>query len=122
MTTHDQLLAQCQRIADELSNPLIVTESDLDYYPDAEVGDPISASDYFDNCLSYDFTITGSGEYRSVEICMAFGGPGIWINSGTGRVDGYWGEHITVPFNDNIGVDDYFEDLYNCTIGANLSN
>lgn len=38
MTTHERLTKSCQQIADTISNPPLITEDDLDYNPDAELG------------------------------------------------------------------------------------
>lgn len=50
-------------------------------------------SDFYDNGL----------EYRSGSICVATGGPGIWIDTTTGNVEGYWwGERCSVPMTDKV--------------------
>ena len=43
------------------------------------------------------------------------GGPSIWVNTWTKEVEGYWGgDRVTWSFQDNIGLDDYNEEMYNC--------
>ena len=40
----------------------------------------------------------GDKAYRSCKICVAIGGPGIWIDTETGNIEGYWwGKRCSVP-------------------------
>ena len=44
---------------------------------------------------------------------VAGGGPNIWVNTQTEMVEGYWGaDEISWHFQDNIGLDDYLEELH----------
>ena len=54
--------------------------------------------------------------YYSAELMVAGGGPTIWVNLNTGYVEGYWGgDKVEQPFTDNLGLDDYCEDMYGCS-------
>ena len=53
--------------------------------------------------------------YKSARLMVAGGGPNIWVNTQTGTVDGYWGcDKVSHGFIDNIGLDDYLEELHGC--------
>ena len=53
------------------------------------------------------------GSYKAARLLVAGGGPVIWVNTQTGTVDGYWwGDHCKCPFADNLGLDEYLEDLH----------
>jgi hypothetical protein len=45
--------------------------------------------DYFSDCLGIEYRIDGSRDFRGVEVCVACGGPGIYVNGD--KVWGIWG-------------------------------
>ena len=53
--------------------------------------------------------------YKAARLMVAGGGPNIWVNLQTNTVDGYWGcDKVSWGFVDNIGLDDYLEELHSC--------
>ena len=51
--------------------------------------------------------------YKAARLMVAGGGPNIWVNTQTEMVEGYWGaDEISWHFQDNIGLDDYLEELH----------
>tara|TARA_R100001230_G_C5472302_1_gene26674 strand:- start:9 stop:335 length:327 start_codon:yes stop_codon:yes gene_type:complete len=53
--------------------------------------------------------------YKAARLMVAGGGPNIWVNLQTNTVDGYWGcDKVSHGFVDNIGLDDYCEEMYGC--------
>ena len=53
--------------------------------------------------------------YKAARLLVAGGGPNIWVNTQTGDVEGYWGsDKCTWGFVDEIGLDDYLEELHSC--------
>ena len=53
--------------------------------------------------------------YKAARLMVAGGGPNIWVNLQTNTVDGYWGcDKVEHGFIDNIGLDDYLEELHGC--------
>tara|TARA_R100000005_G_C4944873_1_gene167839 strand:- start:219 stop:539 length:321 start_codon:yes stop_codon:yes gene_type:complete len=53
--------------------------------------------------------------YKAARLMVAGGGPSVWVNLLGNTVDGYWwGDHCKVPFSDNLGLDDYLEELHAC--------
>ena len=51
--------------------------------------------------------------YKAARLLVAGGGPNIWVNTQTCTVDGYWwGDTCKVPFADNLGLDEYLEELH----------
>lgn len=113
MTTQEQLERHCQSIADDITNGVIVTEEMVEYNPDLELGDKLSVWNYLEDMLDIDFTVSSDLSYKSCSICVAFGGPSIYINTANNFVEGYWWSNNTkVPFTDSMGVDDFGEELY----------
>ena len=53
--------------------------------------------------------------YKAARLLVAGGGPNIWVNLQDMTVDGYWGgDKCSWGFVDNIGLDDYLEELHGC--------
>ena len=53
--------------------------------------------------------------YKAARLMVAGGGPNIWVNLQTQEVEGYWGsDRVTEPFIDNLGLDEYLEELHAC--------
>ena len=83
-------------------------------YDECEYGP--SAADYLSDALDIEYVISGNGDYLGARVLVAFGGPEIWINTRTNTVEGYWGgDEYHASFNDELGVDDYLSELYECT-------
>lgn len=56
-----------------------------------ENGDPIDLYDYFSDALDIEYRISSDMSFRSVKIALALGGPNIYVNTGRGCVEGFWG-------------------------------
>ena len=51
--------------------------------------------------------------YKAARLLVAGGGPNIWVNLQDMNVEGYWGsDRVIEPFIDEIGLDDYLEEIY----------
>ena len=79
-------------------------------------GDYEELAEYFEDVCDVKITIGGDFRYRGVVIQLAFGGPNIYFDTATGKVEGYWG--FGNSFYDRVSdsaidaVDDYYEDYY----------
>lgn len=73
---------------------------------------------YFDDYLDVDYVVNSRKEYRSASICIATGGPGIYIDTKDAMVKLYWGcTRSEAPFSYNVRnkIDSIFEEIYNYT-------
>ena len=53
--------------------------------------------------------------YKGARLMVAGGGPNIWVNLQRDVVQGYWwGDYFEYGFVDNIGLNDYLEEIYDC--------
>ena len=98
-TSQNRLKRNCEHISNEISEG------------------KISAYDYFDegSILDIEWIIHNDKTYKAARVLVAFGGPNIWINTQTNTVDGYWWtDSYKAPFTDEMGLDDYLEELYSC--------
>ena len=98
-TCEEQLRRMCKEIADSITYPK----------------DHITASDWMEGTYDIRYYVDSSKRYLGAEIMCAGGGPTIWVNTYTQQVEGYWGgDKVLEPFIDNLGLDDYCEELYGC--------
>ena len=111
VTTQERLQQQVQSIADT------ITSGEFDSY-DEETGEDCKSNsgfDYLNDVLDITYHVTSSKEYKAAEVLVAFGGPNIYINTSTNTVEGYWwSDRASASFNDNLGLDEALEELYNC--------
>ena len=98
-TCEEQLVRMCKNIADSITNP----------------EEQETAGDWMENTYDIRYYVDREKQYLGAEIMVAGGGPTIWVNTYTGYVEGYWGgDKVLEPFIDNLGLDDYCEELYGC--------
>lgn len=77
--------------------------------------DDISIFDYLQDVLDIEYRVGSEGEYRGSELLVCFGGPNIWIDTKHNVVRGaWWGESAVAHFEDNMGIDEAVEELWNC--------
>ena len=96
-TCEEQLRRMCKEIADSITFPK----------------DHITASDWMEDVYDIRYIVDRDKQYYSAELLVAGGGPTIWVSLNEMEVQGYWGgDRVTVPFSDNLGLDDYCEEMY----------
>ena len=106
-TCEEQLRRMCANIADSISEPKQIT--------DEETGEKReeSAHDWMEGTYDIRYYVDSSKRYLGAEIMCAGGGPTIWVDTWTNEVKGYWGsDRVTVPFADNLGLNDYCKEMY----------
>ena len=106
-TCHEQLVRMCKNIADDITSPEMVT--------DEETGEKReqSAHEWMEGTYDIRYIVDREKRYYSAELMVAGGGPTVWVNLNTMEVEGYWGsDRVNVPFIDNLGLDDYCEEMY----------
>ena len=102
-TSEEQLRRMCKDIADGITHPV----------DNSEHGEQASVASWMQDVYDIRYIVDREKRYYSAELMVAGGGPTIWVNLNTKEVEGYWGsDRVTEPFIDNIGLDDYLEDLY----------
>ena len=109
-TCEEQLRRMCKNIADGIHEPQEIT--------DEETGEKRTetASDWMEGVYDIRYLVDREKKYLGCELMVAGGGPTIWVNTWSGYVEGYWGgDKVLEPFIDNIGLDDYNEEMYNCS-------
>ena len=103
-TCEEQLRRMCKSIAEE------ITKGTREI-PEGES----QASEYMDGVYDIEWITHQDHTYKAARLLVAGGGPNIWVNLQTNTVDGYWGcDKVEHGFVDNIGLDDYLEELHGC--------
>ena len=96
-TCEEQLRRMCKNIAEE------ITEGKKD--------PAIWMYDVYD----VEWITPQDHSYKAARLMVAGGGPTIWVNLQTNTVDGYWWtDKCSHGFIDNLGLDDYCEEMYGC--------
>ena len=106
-TCEEQLRRMCKNIAESISSPEMIT--------DEETGEKRqeTASDWMKDVYDIRYIVDREKRYFSAELLVAGGGPTIWVSLNEMEVQGYWGgDRVNVPFADNLGLDDYCEEMY----------
>mgnify|MGYP003139564533 CR=1 FL=1 len=99
-TCGEQLRRMCKEIAEEISN-------------DSHDGQIDGAARFMEGTYDIRYYINRDKQYLGAEIMVAGGGPTVWINTYTRQVEGYWGgDKVFEPFADELGLDDYCEEMY----------
>lgn len=118
-TDNKQLFEHVLSIIHGLEKGVTYDECGMDYDADGrEATDIISGMDYLNDVLDIEYIINGSGILLGARICVAFGGPNIWINTRNRTVEGsWWGDQYTGDyFTDAMDIDGACEELYSCNI------
>ena len=96
-TCEEPLRRMCKNIAESISSP----------------GDGDTAHDWMEGTYDIRYLVDREKRYMGAEILVAGGGPTIWVDTWRDQVKGWWGgDKVLEPFIDNIGLDDYCEEMY----------
>mgnify|MGYP000391912263 FL=1 len=109
-TCEEQLRRMCKNIADSITNPDPKFIGPEDEEPRQE-----TASDWMEGTYDIRYLVDREKRYLGAEILVAGGGPTIWVDTWRAQVKGWWGgDKVIVPYADNLGLDDYCEEMYGC--------
>jgi hypothetical protein len=94
-TSEEQLRRMCVNIADSITSP------------DEQV------QTWMEDTYNIRYLVDQDKQYLGAKILCAGGGPTIWVDTWTKEVEGYWGgDRVNIGFCDNLGLDDYCEEIY----------
>jgi hypothetical protein len=114
-TCEEQLRRMCKRIADDITEKAITRYNGYETEHD-EDDEGTLASRFMDHVYDIRYIVDSEKKYLGAMLMVAGGGPTIWVNTWTSEVEGSWaGDRCTHYFQDNIGLDDYNEEMYNCS-------
>jgi len=104
-TCEEQLRRMCKNIAENIT---------AGGGPDITRGAK-DASSFMEDVYDIEWITHQDHTYKAARLLVAGGGPNIWVNLLSNTVDGYWGcDKVEHGFIDNIGLDDYLEELHGC--------
>ena len=99
-TCEEQLRRMCKNIAEEITDGK---------------QDEAFLRDFMEGVYDIEWITHNDHTYKAARLLVAGGGPNIWVNLMTNTVDGYWAsDRFSWGFVDNIGLDDYLEELHGC--------
>ena len=107
-TCEEQLRRMCKNIAQDITD---AKQQDYVDQPRKE----ITASEWMQDVYDIRYIVDREKRYMGAELMVAGGGPTIWVNLYTKEVEGYWGsDRVQWAFQDNLGLDEYCEEMYGC--------
>jgi len=96
-TCEQQLRRMCKNIADSITSP--------------EEGE--TAAKWMEDTYDIRYLVDRDKRFMGAEILVAGGGPTIWVDTFREQVTGWWGsDRFEYYFQDNIGLNDYCEEIY----------
>ena len=105
-TCEDKLRRMCKNVAEE------ITEGKTEEYIDQPKVE-LTADKFMEGVYSIEWITYQDHSYKAARLMVAGNGPNIWVNTQTGTVDGYWAsDRCSWGFVDNIGLDEYLEELH----------
>ena len=94
-TCEEQLRRMCKDIADSITS-----------------GEG-SAGKWMEDTYDIRYLVSYDKRFLGAEILVAGGGPTIWVDTFREQVTGWWGsDRFEYYFQDNIGLNDYCEEMY----------
>ena len=106
-TCEEQLRRMCRNIADDITNPVM--------RKDEETGEKReeTAHEWMEGTYDIRYLVDRDKRYMGAEIMVAGGGPTVWVDTWRDQVKGWWGgDKVIVPYADNLGLNDYCEEIY----------
>lgn len=108
--------AECDEIVDNTVKELQdIYEGKVESQSDDYDDEKMTLYEYLDNILDVNYTISSRGEYRSASICIACGGPNIYIDTDDAYVKLYWGgtrAQAPISYNVRDEIDAIMEEWY----------
>ena len=120
MTTDTQLQDHCNHIAQLIANEDWTNGMTADDFDSAdEYEEQNNALNWIADALDIEWVVSSNRkELLGARILVAYGGPNIWVDTRTGRVEGHWwGESAVAAYPQNNGaaeLDDACEMLFAC--------
>ena len=107
-TCEEQLVRMCKNIADSITNPDPKFIGPEDEEPRQE-----TAHDWMEGTYDIRYLVDRDKRFLGAEIMCAGGGPTIWVDTWRDQVKGWWGgDKVIVSYADNLGLNDYCEEMY----------
>ena len=102
-TCEEQLRRMCKNIADDITDGLKIDDT-------SGTG---TVTEWMEGVYNIEWITYQDKSYKAARLMVAGGGPNIWVHLQDMTVDGYWGgDKCSWGFVDNIGLDDYCEEMY----------
>ena len=115
-TCEEQLRRMCKKIADDITEKAITRYNGYEGAAEHDESDEGTLSSRFmDHVYDIEWITHQDHRYKGARLMVAGGGPTVWVNLVDMTVDGYWGfDKVKHGFIDNIGLDDYLEEMHGC--------
>ena len=104
-TCGEKLRRMCKNIAEEITDGLKIDDT-------SGTG---TVTEWMEGVYDIEWITHQDKTYKAARLLVAGGGPSIWVNLQRNVVQGYWwGDYCEHHFSDQIGLDEYLEEIYDC--------
>jgi len=113
--TNNDLLKMCEQVKNDLVNLYNNNPSDEEIVEAEENGVAYDLYSYISDSLNITYTLDSEKKLIGVRLMVAGGGPNIFINTVSGKIEGYWGgDEVTLFIPDEIAeaITENFEDMF----------
>lgn len=112
----NDLKKQVQDQVDEIAK--IITNSEYERDDEDSDYEFCCAEEFLQDVLDINYTVDSGLSYKSASVLVASGWADIYINTAEKCVEGHWGGDVVKShFDDNLGIDEYLENVYECLRG-----
>ena len=113
-TCEEKLRRMCKRIADDITEKAITRYNGYETEHD-EDDEGTLATRFMDHVYDIEWITFQDKTYKAARLMVAGGGPSIWVNLQRNVVQGYWwGDYCEHHFSDQIGLDEYLQEIFDC--------
>ena len=84
---------------------------------DSDDCEQVNFFDHFQDVLDVEYRLNAERQFKSVKLLVAFGGPNIWVDTGSCEVIlRWWTESASCPIDPEAceAINSCFEELFNC--------
>ena len=76
----------------------------------------LEAGCFMEGVYDIRYLVDREKRFMGAELLVAGGGPTVWVDTFREQVTGWWGtDRVEWYYQDNIGLNDYLENLYACS-------
>ena len=107
----DEVFTIPDDVGDKFCCPCCQETNDVDDF------EQCSIHDYLDDILDIEYRCNREKEYKSVQICVAWGGPSIYLDTASCNVELYWwGDRADWPMSSDAveAIDNWAEEYFGC--------
>lgn len=104
-------MSQCDKMLENMLDDII---ENLEKYAKSDFYDKEIDGSCFNDVLDIEYRIGSDYQYRSIKLCLAWGGPNIYLDTNCNQLIGYWDTTITRYLDTDLcdAIDEYWKSIW----------